>query len=130
MSADQSGTAGETVSAYYEALRDGKPLGRFFADEPGVVKFGISERLVGHDAVVEALAEQTATTTDWRVESRDVTVSERDEWALYHDDVGLAWTDTESGSEYDFETRWSGTLRKDSGWQFVTLHVSTPEALH
>lgn len=129
MNADQPETALGTVRAYYQALREGKPLGPFFADEPDVVKFGISERLLGHDAVVDGLAEQTATTTDWGVDSRNLTVTERDGWAWYHDDVRLSWRDTESGSEYDFETRWSGTLRTDEQWQFVTLHVSTAGAL-
>ena len=52
-------TARETVRAYYAALRAGDPLGRFFADaragDDPVVKVGISERLVGTDAVREGL---------------------------------------------------------------------------
>jgi hypothetical protein len=129
MNADQPETAIGTVRAYYQALRNGDPLGPFFAAEPAVLKVGISERLVGHDTVVDGLADQTETTTDWTVESRDLTVTERDGWAWYHDDVNLSWTDTESGAEHDFETRWSGTLQNGESWQFVTLHVSTPEEL-
>lgn len=127
MNADESRTAAETVAAYYDALRAGEPLGPFFADEPGVRKVGLSERLDGHDAIVTGLQEQTETTADWTVESRDRTVTERTAHAWYHDDVHLAWTDTESGARHDFETRWSGTLEtSEEGWQFVVLHVSTP----
>lgn len=129
MSADQPETAVVTVRAYYRALRNGDPLGPFFADEPDVVKFGLSERLAGHGAIVDGLAEQTRTTTDWTVESRDPTVTERDGFAWYHDDVHLAWTDTDTGRRRDFQTRWSGSLRNDERWQFVTLHVSTAEEL-
>lgn len=126
MSAGEADTAAETIDAYYRALRTGEPLGSFFADVPGVVKFGISERLDGHDEIVSGLREQTETTSDWTVESRDRQVTERTAHAWYHDDVRLAWTDTESGSRHDFETRWSGTLEPiDDDWQFVTLHVST-----
>lgn len=129
MSANRDSSAEEAVEAYYRALRHGDPLGPFFAAEPGVVKFGISEKLVGHDAVVEGLANQTATTTDWTVESQNRHVTEREDFAWYHDDVRLAWTDTDSDREHDFETRWSGSLRRDEDWQFVTLHVSTAGAL-
>ena len=124
-------TARETVDAYYDALRAGEPLGPFFADEPSIVKFGISERLDGYDDIVAGLREQTETTTDWTVESRALTVTERETHAWYHDSVRLAWMDTEQDREYDFETRWSGTLeRRDGAWRFVVLHVSTPwEAL-
>jgi len=125
MSDDQASSASETVEAYYQALRNGDPLGPFFAEEPEMVKVGISETLVGHDAIVEGLADQTATTTDWTVESRDRHVTEREDFAWYHDDVSLGWRDTASGRNYDFETRWTGSLRADDDWQFVTLHVST-----
>lgn len=115
------------VRAYYEALRAGEPLGPFFAAESDAIKFGISERLDGHAAIVEGLAEQTETTSDWTVRSHDRTVTERERHAWYHDDVHLAWTDTESGDRRAFDTRWSGTLeRTGDGWGFVVLHVSTP----
>lgn len=120
-------TARETVDAYYEALRAGDPLGPFFADAPGVLKVGISERLDGHDEIVAGLRDQTGTTTDWTVDSRDRHVTERGSHAWYHDDVLLGWTDTEARVRYEFETRWSGTLeRRSDGWRFVVLHVSTP----
>jgi len=129
MPEDQASTAEDTVEAYYQMLRNGGPLGPFFADEPGVVKFGISEKLAGYDAIVDGLADQTATTTDWTVESRERHVTERQDFAWYHDDIRLAWTDTDTGRTHEFETRWSGALRADEDWQFVTLHVSTAEAL-
>jgi len=128
MPEDQA-SAEDTVEAYYQTLRNGDPLGPFFADEPGVVKFGIAEKLAGYDAIIDGLADQTATTTDWTVESRDRHVTERQDFAWYHDDVHLSWTDTDTGQLHDFETRWSGTLRADKNWQFVTLHVSSKEEL-
>jgi len=115
--------AAATVRTYYEALRDGEPLGPFFAD--AVVKVGISERLVGHDAVVAGLREQTRTTTDWTVESRDLRVTERNCHAWFADDVRMAWTDTERTIRHEFDTRWTGTLEHDEEWQFVGMHVST-----
>ncbi len=118
--------AAETVRSYYGALRDGEPLGPFFADDPHTVKFGISESLRGHDDVVAALSDQTASTTDWRVDSHDLAVGERDAFAWFADDVSMAWTDTGRRIRYEFETRWSGTLeRRDDDWQFVSMHVST-----
>ncbi|MFB6188334.1 MAG: nuclear transport factor 2 family protein [Halapricum sp.] len=129
MSADQGETAAGTIEAYYQALRDGEPLGPFFADEPGVVKFGISETLAGYERIVDGLDDQTETTADWFVESHDRSVTEREGFAWYHDDVRLAWTDAETGDMYDYETRWSGTLRPANGWQFVSLHVSTASPL-
>lgn len=116
--------AAATVRAYYEALRTGDPLGPFFATGEDVVKFGITERLAGSDAVVEGLREQTRTTTDWTVESHALRVSERDCHAWVSDDVSLAWTDVDE--RYEFETRWSATLeRRDGEWKFVGMHVST-----
>jgi hypothetical protein len=118
-----------TVRAYYDALRAGEPLYPFFesadADGGRVVKFGISETLRG-GAVAEGLREQTATTADWRVDSRELAVVDGDGWASFADEVFLAWTDTERRIRYEFDTRWSGTLRRRAdGWRFVTMHVST-----
>ncbi|MHB9286062.1 nuclear transport factor 2 family protein [Halobacteriales archaeon Cl-PHB] len=119
----------DTVRSYYDALCDGDPLGPYFAADEAVVKFGISEALRGHDAVGEALADQTATTTDWSVDSHGLLVEQRDDVAWFADEVSLAWTDTDRRIRYEFETRWSGTLVAESSsgypWQFVTMHVST-----
>lgn len=120
------GTAREAVEIYYDALRAGDPLAPFFADGEATVKFGISETLRGGGAVAEGLREQTATTTDWQVESHDLVVGEREEWAYFADEVFMAWTDTGKRIRYEFETRWSGTLeRGEDGWRFVAMHVST-----
>lgn len=102
--------ARETVLDYYEALRRGEPLYPYFAEHPDLVKFGIGERLTGYEAVAEGLREQTRTTEDWTVESASLRVVERGTHAWFSDDVYMAWTDTESGREYAFESRWSGTL--------------------
>jgi len=122
--------ARETVAAYYDALRAEEPLGPFFADEragdDAIVKFGISERLVGTDAVRDGLAAQTASTTGWTVESDALRVIERSDHAWFSDAVFMAWTDTDRGIRYEFDTRWSGTLeRRDDEWRFVGMHVST-----
>lgn len=114
-----------TVQDYYEALRRGEPLYPYFAEAESLVKFGIGERLTGYEAVAEGLREQTRTTTDWRVESRRLVVTQRDEHAWFSDDVFVAWTDVEQGVRYEFDTRWSGTLERDDGWKFVGMHVST-----
>lgn len=125
-----------TVEAYYESLRVGEPLGPFFAEPESegdaVVKFGVSERLVGVDAIRDGLAEQTRTTTDWTVESRSLRVTERDRHAWFSDDVAMAWTDEDRDVRLEFETRWSGTLERRDGddspetpWRFVGMHVST-----
>ena len=127
----------DTIQSYYASLRAGEPLGPFFADEQSgdgaVVKFGISERLVGTDAIREGLREQTATTVDWTVESHALRTTERDCHAWFSDAVDMRWTDTERGVQYEFDTRWSGTLERregddgpdDTDWQFVGMHVST-----
>jgi ketosteroid isomerase-like protein len=120
-------SAEETIEEYYDALRSNDPLVPFFA-EGDVVKVGISERLVGFEQVAEGLREQTETTTDWVVESRDLRVSERESVAWFGDAVRMAWT-TEEGERHDFETRWSGTLERDGKWRFVEMHVSVPRDL-
>ncbi len=136
--------AAATVRRYYAALRSGEPLYPFFAEDDSLVKFGISERLTGYEAVAEGLREQTRTTQDWTVESRDLRVAERDRHAWFGDDVRMAWTDVEADARRDFETRWSGTLERREGdgeddeseagdaggaWRFVGMHVSVAQDL-
>ena len=130
-----------TLRDYYDALRAGEPIHPFFADEGPVVKVGIGERLVGADAVAAGLREQTRTTTDWVVESRDLRVGTLGggegtgdaEFAWFGDDVFMGWTDTERSIRFEFETRWSGAMARldevDGArrrWRFVEMHVSVP----
>ena len=132
-----SPSAEAIVNDYYDALRNGDPLVPYFRDDAATVKFGISESLFGSDEIARALAEQTETTDDWTVNSRQLVVDERDEFATMADDVTMAWTDTTRGDRYHFDSRWSGTLVRaatDDGtdvpaWQFATMHVSTPHDL-
>ena len=124
----------ETIEAYYAALRAGEPLGPFFADDAdrSVVKFGISEQLVGTDAIRAGLREQTETTTDWTVESHALRVTEREGHAWFSDDVELCWTSVADDIRHAYDTRWSGTLEATDGdrpWQFVGMHVSTADEL-
>lgn len=126
-------SARETVLDYYEALRRGEPLAPYFAERSDVVKVGVFSRTVGFDDVAEALREQTRTTADWTVESRDlrVTTSPTDESAWFTDRVDLSWRDTSREVSYAFETRWSGVLEpRGEGdaheWVFATMHVSAP----
>lgn len=121
--------ATETVAAYYDALRSGEPLHPFFATGAGVTKFGISEARMDADAVAAGLREQTDTTENWRFESRDLQVTERDCHAWFRDRGTLTWTETGSGIRHSFETRWSGTLERAADWRFVTMHVSAPHDL-
>lgn len=117
----------ETVQEYYEALRRGEPLSPFFAERPDIVKFGISERLTGYDEIAAGLQEQTETTEDWTVESRSLRVGEQDHHGWFSDDVRMAWRTIEAGQEYDFLTRWSGTLeQRGNKWVFAGMHVSCP----
>lgn len=130
-------SAGSRVRAYYDALREGDPLYSYFASDEAVVKFGLSEHLDGYEAVEAALRRQTRTTDDWTVESRDLRVTERDEHAWFADRVEMGWTDVERDVRVEFDTRWSGTLEREApseegadspdDWQFVLMHVSTPE---
>ena len=114
------------IQDYYRALEAGDPLGPFFADGDDVVKFGISERLLGGDAVRRGLAEQTDRTDDWNVDSRALRVTDRGCHAWFSDSVVLSWRDVEEGTNHSFETRWSGTLEDRVGdWVFVGMHVST-----
>lgn len=123
--------AEETVRDYYEALRRGEPLYPYFAERADVVKFGVGERLTGYDEVAEGLRDQTSKTEAWVVESQNLRVGERDTHAWFSDDVHMAWYDSAADQEYDFQTRWSGTLepREEQGeWVFVGMHVSCPIA--
>lgn len=122
-------SADTTIEEYYDALRSGEPLVPYFAEREGLVKVGISERLVGPEEVAEGLREQTETTSDWTVESRDLRVTERESVAWFADEVRMAWA-TEEGEEHDFEARWSGVLEREDGeWLFVGMHVSAPREL-
>lgn len=100
------------IEAYYDALEAGDPLVPFFASDDTVVKFGISEVLTGGAAVARGLREQTERTTNWSVDSRSLRITERDRYAWFSDDVGLAWRDLTTGDRHEFETRWSGTLER------------------
>ncbi|QCC47359.1 nuclear transport factor 2 family protein [Halobellus limi] len=130
--AADSATAEDRVRDYYEALRDGEPLYPFFAEDPSVVKFGITEKLTGYGEIEAGLREQTAATEDWTVDSRDLRVVERDDHAWFSDDVRMAWRDAEADREHAFDSRWSGTLERrerdesepGAEWLFVGMHVS------
>ena len=122
-------TAEAAIEAYYDALRTGESLHPFFAESASVVKFGITDRLAGYEAIESGLREQTETTTDWTVESRGLNVIERESTAWFSDDVLMAWRSTEDGEHREHETRWSGTLeRRGDEWTFVGMHVSTADA--
>jgi hypothetical protein len=115
-----------TIREYYRALEAGDPLGPFFADGDDVVKFGISERLVGGSDVRRGLREQTNRTDDWAVDSRALRVVDHGCHAWFSDSVGLSWRDAVEDVEHSFETRWSGALEaREDGWVFVGMHVST-----
>ncbi|WP_306052419.1 nuclear transport factor 2 family protein [Natronococcus wangiae] len=138
-----SDTAEAAVRDYYDALRGGDPLERYFLEDESTAKFGISEALFGYDAVADALREQTGTTEGWTVESERLTVAEHGAYATFADEVTMAWTDTEAETDRRFETRWSGTLARrealekdssaaqpdDPAWLFRTMHVSTAAEL-
>lgn len=121
-------TAADTVREYYESLRRGEPLYPYFVENSQTAKFGVSESLLGYDDVAEALREQRRTTEAWTVDSRRLSVAERDGYAWFSDEVDLGWTDSSSGRRRAYPTRWSGTLeRHDGEWLFAELHVSAPE---
>lgn len=130
----------DTVRAYYATLRRGGALPPFFLESSDVVKYGLSERLAGYEAVAEGLREQTRTTDGWTVESRALVAGERADHGWFSDEVFMAWTDLDRDIRYEFETRWSGTLvrvegadRPDDGsvgpgpWRFAGMHVSTAQ---
>lgn len=135
-------SARETVLDYYEALGRGEPLYPYFVERDDVVKVAISERLVGYDAVAEALREQTRTTEDWTVESTDLVVTERGGVAWFDDAVRMEWTLARRGERVGHDARWSGVLERravdgsgdgaatdgenrDAEWLFAAMHVST-----
>jgi len=121
-------TAAETVREYYESLRSGEPLYPYFVEDPQTCKVGVSESLLGYDDVAEALREQTRTTDEWTVDSRRLSVAERDGYAWFSDAVDLAWTEASAERRRAYPTRWSGTLeRHDGEWLFAQLHVSAPD---
>jgi hypothetical protein len=127
-------SAEDAVLDYYEALRRGEPLYPYFVESPETWKAAISTTYDGYDAVAEALREQTRRTAEWSVESTGPDVTERDGWAVFHDDVAMAWTDAngedDDGLRHEFETRWSGTLEeRDGEWLFLELHVSAAHAI-
>jgi len=120
-----------TITAYYEALRNGESLSSFFSEAPNTIKIGLNERLVGYADIAAGLSEQTATTDDWTVKSHELSVSVDGTIALFNDQVSMAWTDTQTDTDYEFDTRWTGTLKWSENtekWQFVCLHVSAPTA--
>lgn len=121
-------TAADTVREYYESLRRGEPLYPYFLEDAQTAKFGVSASLVGYDEVAEALREQSRTTDEWTVDSRRLSVAERDGYAWFSDEVDLAWTEAATDRRRAYPTRWSGTLeRHDGEWVFVELHVSAPD---
>ena len=122
-------TAEERINAYYAGLRQGEPLAPYFAEDTSVVKVGISERLVGGEAVRDGLREQTASTDEWEIDSHDLRVTEREAYAWFSDDVRMAWTDLETGTRHGFDSRWRGTLERRVDCQFVGIHVSAPREL-
>lgn len=118
-------TLRDRIHDYYDALRNEEPLAPFFAVEPAPAKFGIQERLYGHEEITRALADQSRSTTDWRVDSTGLRVERRQGVGWFTDEVGFGWLDADAGERYDFDTRWSGTLvREEDTWHFVTMHVS------
>lgn len=118
-------TPESTIREYYESLERGEPLYPFFAEREGVVKYGIGERLVGYDEIVEGLQEQNRTTAAWRVDSRALRVDRATGLAYFSDVVELSWRDTRADERVSFDTRWSGTLESvDGEWRFVGMHVS------
>lgn len=113
------------VEAYYEALRNGDPLGEFFVEEPDPVKFGITEALHGYEEIDEALREQTRTTSDWTVTSHRLECDRAGDVGWFSDLVTMGWRDEKRNERVAWETRWSGTLLRRSGrWKFVRMHVS------
>lgn len=117
--------AAVTVREYYDALRGGEPLYPFFLGSETTIKFGLGERLDGYESVAAGLREQTETTRDWTIVSRDLVVTDRDCHAWFSDDIGMSWTDKETGDRPEFDSRWSGALeRTEEGWRFATMHVS------
>lgn len=113
------------VQAYYDALRNGDDLAVFFLDDPQTVKFGISEALHGYSEIASALREQTRTTSEWEIESKQLVTESAGEVGWFSDVVTMQWFDQEKGEPVSWESRWSGTVCQDNGeWRFVRMHVS------
>ena len=117
------------ITEYYAALEAGDSIYRYFSPDHALVKFGIGERLWGYQAIQNGLQAQTATTDGWIIDSDSLSVTEHDSYAWFGDEVFMAWTDVEKGIRYEFDTRWSGSLirnsnRDEPSWQFVEMHVS------
>ena len=113
------------VRDYYEALRRGEPLDPYFHERPDTVKIGVFSRRLGGETVAEALRDQTARTTDWTVESRDLRTFARDGFGHFVDEVGLAWTDARADRRHAFDTRWTGLVEpRGDELLFVSMHVS------
>ena len=122
-------TVDDRIREYYHALGAGKPLDPFLSDR-AFVKIGVEETLTGADRIAEGLREQCRTTSDWSVESQSLRTDDRGAYALFSDQVSLVWTEESTGDRHEYETRWSGTLaRTESGWAFVSIHVSAPHEL-
>jgi hypothetical protein len=120
--------AEDTIRAYYDALRAGEPLSPFFLESLATVKVSLSERFSGYPDIADELSEQSAMTEEWTVESTDLSVTTRDDYGWFDDEVTMAWTNTRVDTDHEFDTRWTGTLEaseSDGTWQFVTMHVST-----
>jgi len=117
------------IREYYDSLRAGDPLVRYFAQDDSLLKVGISERLRSYEAVASGLREQTATTDEWVVESEDLRVTEREGYARFSDAVRMACTDTVTGIRHGFDSGWSAPLENRNGWLFVGMHVSAPMEL-
>lgn len=127
-------TAEDVVRDYYEALRRGEPLYPYFAETEAAWKGAISTHYVGYDTIAEALRDQTRTTDDWTVESNALSVTERESFATFSDEVRMEWTATADGTRNEFDTRWSGTLvpvgdGAELDWAFELLHVSAAREL-
>ncbi|MGM0604932.1 MAG: nuclear transport factor 2 family protein [Halobacteriota archaeon] len=122
-------TATSTIEAYYDALRCGEPLTPFFLEAPSTVHIDVGETLVGYANVADTLATQTDRTSEWTLDTAGPSVTERDSFAWFHDEVTLGWVDERTHTDHQYETRWTGTLEyrdRNNGWRFVSLHVSVP----
>ena len=99
-------TVDDCIRDYYEALGEGRSLEPFLS-ERAFVKIGVEETLTGADRIAEGLREQRRTTSDWTVESRSLRTDLQGPYALFSDEVSLAWTEDTTGDRHEFESRWS-----------------------
>jgi len=127
-----------TIRAYYESLRRGEPISTHFVADPNAVKFGITERLIGFEAIAEGLRSRTETATDWHVESHGLTVGERHAHGTRRSgtlerrdehDVGTRFD--EDDENRDCEPEDGDARRRTNGteWAFVSMHVSRSASL-